>query len=53
MESVIVLGLGEVGRPLYGIIRSSGLYRVYGCDIKKMYYLASSEIFQMILIIFM
>jgi saccharopine dehydrogenase-like NADP-dependent oxidoreductase len=35
MESVIVLGLGEVGRPLYGIIRSSSLYRVYGCDIIK------------------
>jgi len=35
MESVIVLGLGEVGRPLYEIIRSSGLYRVCGYDIRK------------------
>ena len=61
MESVIVLGLGEVGRLLYEIIRSSGLYKICGYDIRKdaamilekMCHLVSSKIFQMILIIFM
>jgi len=36
MESVIVLGLGEVGRPLYEIIRSSGLYKYAAMILEKM-----------------
>ena len=33
MESVLIIGLGEIGRPLYEIIVESGRFRVYGLDI--------------------
>ncbi|RLG94548.1 GDP-mannose dehydrogenase [Candidatus Bathyarchaeota archaeon] len=33
MKSVLIIGLGEVGRPLYEIIVESGRFRVYGIDL--------------------
>ncbi len=33
MEKVLVLGLGEVGRPIFEIIRESGKFEVYGYDV--------------------
>ena len=33
MEKVLIVGLGEVGRPLYEIIRESGKFEVYGYDV--------------------
>ena len=33
MKSVLIIGLGEIGRPLYEIIIESGRFRVYGLDI--------------------
>jgi len=33
MQSVLVIGLGEVGRPIYEIIKESGKFDVYGYDI--------------------
>lgn len=33
MESVLVVGLGEVGRPIYELLEESGGYQVYGYDI--------------------
>jgi len=35
MKSVLVAGLGEVGRPLYEIILEANKYEVYGYDIDK------------------
>ncbi len=35
MQRVVVVGLGEVGRPLYEIIAESGKYEVYGYDVDK------------------
>jgi UDP-N-acetyl-D-mannosaminuronate dehydrogenase len=35
METVIVIGLGEVGRPLYEILRSSESFDVYGYDLRE------------------
>jgi len=35
METVLVIGLGEVGRPVYKIIEDSGNYTVYGIDKNK------------------
>jgi len=34
-EKVIVIGLGEVGLPLYEIIKESGEYEVFGFDMDK------------------
>ena len=33
MKSVLIIGLGEVGRPLYEIIAESGRFQVYGIDL--------------------
>ena len=33
MEKVLVIGLGEVGKPLYELIKESGRFEVYGYDI--------------------
>ncbi|HDM88435.1 GDP-mannose dehydrogenase [Candidatus Bathyarchaeota archaeon] len=33
MKSVLIIGLGEIGRPLYEIIVESGRFRVYGIDL--------------------
>jgi len=35
METVIVIGLGEVGRPLYEILKASNAYVVYGYDVRS------------------
>jgi UDP-N-acetyl-D-mannosaminuronate dehydrogenase len=35
METTIVIGLGEVGRPLYEILKSSNTYIVYGYDVRS------------------
>ncbi len=35
MERVLVIGLGEVGRPLYELICECGKYKVYGYDIDE------------------
>lgn len=34
-KTVLVIGLGEVGKPLYEIIKESGKYEVYGLDLIK------------------
>jgi UDP-N-acetyl-D-mannosaminuronate dehydrogenase len=38
-EKVLVVGLGEIGRPMFEILRESGMFSVYGIDIneKKMH----------------
>ncbi len=33
MEKVLVVGLGEVGRPLFEIVRESGRFETYGYDV--------------------
>ena len=35
MEAVIVIGLGEVGRSLYEILKASNAYVVYGYDVRS------------------
>ena len=35
MDTVLVIGLGEIGKPLYDIIKESGHYRTYGYDIDR------------------
>jgi len=35
METVIVIGLGEVGRPLYETLKASNTYVVYGYDVRS------------------
>ena len=32
-EKVLVIGLGEVGRPLFELLKESGKFEVYGFDI--------------------
>jgi prephenate dehydrogenase len=32
MQRVLVVGLGEVGRPLFDLVRESGRYQVAGVD---------------------
>jgi UDP-N-acetyl-D-mannosaminuronate dehydrogenase len=34
-EKVLIVGLGEVGRPLYELIKESGKYDVYGLDLHE------------------
>jgi len=34
-EKVLVVGLGEVGRPLFGLLKESGCFEVYGFDIDE------------------
>ena len=34
-RTVLVIGLGEVGYPLYQIIKESGKYHVYGLDVDE------------------
>ncbi len=34
-ESVLVLGLGEVGRPLFELLKESGKFAVYGFDLDE------------------
>jgi len=34
-EKVLVIGLGEVGRPLFELLKESGKFEVYGFDIDK------------------
>ena len=34
-EKVLIVGLGEVGRPLFELIKESGEYDVYGLDLDK------------------
>jgi UDP-N-acetyl-D-mannosaminuronate dehydrogenase len=34
-ETVLVLGLGEVGRPLFDLLRESGRFEVYGFDVEE------------------
>jgi UDP-N-acetyl-D-mannosaminuronate dehydrogenase len=34
-EKVLILGLGEVGRPMFELIKESGQYEVYGLDLEK------------------
>jgi len=34
-ESVLVVGLGEVGRPMFELLKDSGEFTVYGTDMKK------------------
>jgi UDP-N-acetyl-D-mannosaminuronate dehydrogenase len=44
-EKVLVVGLGEVGRPLFELIRESGKFEVYGFDLdaEKMRSIGQSE----------
>jgi UDP-N-acetyl-D-mannosaminuronate dehydrogenase len=35
MEKVLIVGLGEVGKPIYQHIKDSGKFKVYGFDPKK------------------
>jgi UDP-N-acetyl-D-mannosaminuronate dehydrogenase len=44
-EKVLVVGLGEVGRPLFELIRESGKFEVYGFDLdaEKMRSIEQSE----------
>jgi UDP-N-acetyl-D-mannosaminuronate dehydrogenase len=44
-EKVLVVGLGEVGRPLFELIRESGKFEVYGFDLdaEKMRSVGQSE----------
>jgi len=34
VETVVVIGLGEVGKPLYGLFRASDMFSVYGYDVR-------------------
>lgn len=34
-ESVLIVGLGEIGRPIFEIMRKSGRFSVYGLDIQE------------------
>ena len=34
-ENVLVVGLGEIGRPIFEIMKGSGRFRVYGFDIEE------------------
>lgn len=34
-EKVLIVGLGEVGRPLFELMKESGEYEVYGLDLDK------------------
>ena len=34
-EKVLIVGLGEVGRPLFKLTKESGEYEVYGLDLDK------------------
>jgi UDP-N-acetyl-D-mannosaminuronate dehydrogenase len=34
-ESVLIVGLGEVGRPLFELLQESGRFEVYGVDLKE------------------
>src|SRR4030067_2449874 len=34
-EKVLIVGLGEVGRPLFELIKESGEYEVYGLDLDE------------------
>lgn len=34
-ERVFVVGLGDVGRPLFELLRESGKFEVYGFDVDK------------------
>jgi UDP-N-acetyl-D-mannosaminuronate dehydrogenase len=44
-EKVLVVGLGEVGRPLFELLRESGKFEVYGfdLDVEKMRSVGQSE----------
>jgi len=44
-ERVLVVGLGEVGRPLFELLRESGMFEVYGFDLdaEKMRSVGQSE----------
>jgi UDP-N-acetyl-D-mannosaminuronate dehydrogenase len=44
-DKVIVVGLGEVGRPLYELLKESGQFEVYGFDLdrKKMEEIGQAE----------
>ncbi|MEM3641592.1 MAG: hypothetical protein QXH37_06710, partial [Candidatus Bathyarchaeia archaeon] len=35
MQKVLVVGLGEIGRPLFELIKESGRFQVYGFDVDK------------------
>jgi hypothetical protein len=35
VETAIVIGLGEISKPLYGILKISGVLEVYGYDIRS------------------
>jgi UDP-N-acetyl-D-mannosaminuronate dehydrogenase len=34
-ENILVVGLGEIGRPIFEILKESGRFRVYGFDIEE------------------
>lgn len=34
-ENVLILGLGEIGRPIFEIMKASGRFKVYGLDIDR------------------
>jgi UDP-N-acetyl-D-mannosaminuronate dehydrogenase len=44
-EKVLVVGLGEVGRPLFELLKESGKFEVYGFDLdaEKMRSIGQSE----------
>jgi len=44
-ERVLVVGLGEIGRPLFELLRESGMFEVYGFDLdaEKMRSVGQSE----------
>jgi UDP-N-acetyl-D-mannosaminuronate dehydrogenase len=46
-EKVLVVGLGEIGRPMFEILSESGMFSAYGVDIdeKKMRDLKQDEVF--------
>ena len=35
MQSVLVVGLGEIGGTVYGILKESGKFQIYGVDLEK------------------
>ena len=35
MQSVLVVGLGEIGGTVYGILKESGKFQIYGADLEK------------------
>jgi UDP-N-acetyl-D-mannosaminuronate dehydrogenase len=44
MEKVLVIGLGETGKPIFDHIKDSGYFKVYGYDVKKSITLPPSSI---------